>query len=254
MTTIARGRWALLVALTLGGLITLPMTAQDLTQLDYTGFTLWMDCTRRGPVLAYYSIGPDTGNIDKNISPRIDENAKDCQQTSAQTYTAPERILDRYDRGHLVPANHLDDNEEAYEESYLMTNILPQERHFNQHGAWRETERLIECWREDGPVNVWIGVVWGSDSENDHFVDSHGIETPDAFVKLVYQRGSQPDAGRAIAWFLPNRDIPAMRLNDLIVPPLAVEAILGRELTLPGVDKTRWADSADWEQLTNCYP
>ena len=247
-------RRALVLAITFTSTLLLaPLaSAQDLVQLDYMGFTLWMDCARRGALVARYRIGPDTDNIDKKISFRIDENLEDCQQTSTDTYNRPNSAHSQYDRGHLVPANHLDNNYQAYKESYLMTNVLPQERYFNQNGAWRETEKLIECWREDGPLDIWIGVVWGDNPENDHFVQSHGIATPDAFVKLVYQPGLQPRDHRAIAWFLPNQRIPAASLDKKIVPPLVVEAIIGRELNLPGVVKTQWAILDDWTASTSC--
>ncbi len=251
----ARSALALVITMTSAWLPAPPASAQGLVQLDYTGFTLWMDCSRRGPVVAYYKIGPDTGNIDEKLSFRIDEDVKDCQQTSIQTYKRPKSAQNQYDRGHLVPANHLDDNEDAYKASYLMTNVVPQQRKLNRKGgAWRKTEDLIECWREAALLEIWIGVLWGYNATNDHFVQSHGIVTPDAFVKLVYRPGPQPDEGQAIAWFLPNQFIADEALDGKVVSPEVVEAIIGRLLNLSGVDKTQRANLADWQDLTNCDP
>ncbi|TXK92768.1 DNA/RNA endonuclease G, partial [Methylococcaceae bacterium HT1] len=54
---------------------------------------------------------------------------KECQQYSAKTYKAKDQ---RYDRGHLVPANHLDYSKTAIKASNTMTNILPQAANMNR--------------------------------------------------------------------------------------------------------------------------
>ena len=236
-------------------LLAMPSAADDLVQVDYTGFTLWLDCAHRGPAVAYYRVERDTGNIDAKHGFRIDKNYRDCQQTSTCTYKRPKEAEDQYDRGHIVPANHLDGNEDAYWASYFMSNVVPQHRKLNRKGgAWRETEDLIECWRDEGPLEIWIGVLWGTDQANDYFVHSHGIATPDAFVKLVYRPGPGADEGKAIAWLLPNRFIPDEALMNQRVTPEKVEMEIGRVLNLSGVDKTRKASLFDWRDATNCDP
>ena len=237
-------------------LLALPSVATNLVQVKYPGFTIWLDCAKRGAVVAYYKVGRDTGNIDIDLNFRIDENYKHCQQTSAKTYKRPKNEQEQYDRGHLVPANHLDGNKDAYRASYFMTNVVPQERKLNQHGAWKKTENLIECWRDKYSLEVWIGVVWGDNSVNDHFVQSHGITTPDAFVKLVYRRGTAFEDSKVIAWLLPNQFVPKEELNDSdnVVSPERVEGIIGRVLNLPGIDKKQKAALSDWQEVTNCNP
>jgi len=254
--TVTARRRALCLAIFMGsGLLALPSGAKDLTQADYPGFTLWLDCAQRGPVVAHYKVGPDIGNIDTKHGFRFDDDHRDCQQRSTKTYKRPKEAPEQYDRGHIVPANHLDGDEKAYRASYLMTNVVPQERKLNRKGgAWRKTEDLIECWRDEGPLEIWIGVLWGNDEANDHFVQSHGIATPDAFVKLVYRPGAAADEGKTIAWLLPNRFIPDEALMEERVPPRKVEREIDRILNLPGVDKTRKANPADWRDATNCDP
>ena len=41
---------------------------------------------------------------------------------------------------------------------------------------------------------------------------------------------------------------------DERVPPKKVETEISRVLNLPGVDKTRKANPADWQDATNCDP
>jgi len=69
-------------------------------------------------------------------------------------------------------------------------------------GAWLLTEEIIECYRDIGELLVIGGVIWGNNPDDDYFVQSHGVKTPDAFWKVVV-RGSGQDE-RAIAWIVPN--------------------------------------------------
>ena len=43
----------------------------------HEGFTLWLDCAQRGPVVAHYKVGHDTGSIDTKQSFRFDEDHRD---------------------------------------------------------------------------------------------------------------------------------------------------------------------------------
>jgi len=57
------------------------------------------------------------------------------------------------------------------------------------------------------------GVIWGNDASDDHFVQSHGVATPDAFRKLIV-RGQD----RVIAWVIPNTSqATRSRLDEYLV-------------------------------------
>jgi endonuclease G len=87
-----------------------------------------------------------------------------CQQTSAASYkTKPP--APRYDRGHLVPANHLDASKVSIRQSNYMTNILPQVASMNR-GAWLLTEEIVECYRDIDELLIIGGVVWGENTNN----------------------------------------------------------------------------------------
>ena len=216
---------------------------------DYPGFRIWHDCALGGPLAAQYEIGFDTGTLDRDHAFFLDPDlpAGCAQQTSTDPYAAPPWALS-YDRGHLVPANHLDDRQVAVSGSNVMTNIMPQESGFNQYGAWRETERRIECWRDRNPVSIWIGVLWGEDANNDYFLSSHGILTPDAFVKLVINK----DTGSAIAWYLENTRLTAKQLDGKVIPPKEAAILLipltGPQEAFDSLPKTSIA--SDWPKLS----
>jgi endonuclease G len=112
-----------------------------LLRLDYEGFTIWMDCSKRGPVKFQYNAQRDTGNAKRDAYFYLDPNVpKECQQLTSKAYGHG------YDRGHQTLANHLDASDMAIRQTNYMTNILPQTSQMNR-GAWLGTEEIIECYR-----------------------------------------------------------------------------------------------------------
>ena len=65
-------------------------------------------------------------------------------------------------------------------------------------GAWLLTEEIVECYRDEIDLTVIGGVIWGRDTSDDYFLKSHGVSTPDAFWKVVYNDEA------VIAWIVPN--------------------------------------------------
>jgi endonuclease G len=198
----------LIVILSLGSSFS-PVFA-DILRLDYDGFTIWLDCARRGAVKFRYNAQRDQGTL-----PRLPTFTRDpavprqCQQTSAAPYRHPAQ---RYDRGHLVPANHLDYSAIALQQSQYMPNILPQAATMNR-GAWYRTEKIVECYRDIDELLVLGGVIWGQNAADDYFLASHGVATPDAFWKLIL-RGKD----RVIAWIIPNtQEATQARLDAYLV-------------------------------------
>ena len=120
-------------------LVSFSINAAEIKRLDYEGFTVWVDCEKRGAVKFQYNAQRDTGNFKRKKSFYYDPDLpKNCQQTSTKSYKEPGQ---RYDRGHLVPANHLDYSKKAIKQSNYMTNILPQAANMNR-GAWLLTEEI----------------------------------------------------------------------------------------------------------------
>lgn len=46
------------------------------------------------------------------------------------------------------------------------------------------------------------GTIWGNNPNDDYFVQSHGVKTPDAFWKVIVRGVGQNEM--AIAWIVPN--------------------------------------------------
>lgn len=220
------------------------LTAQ-VRQIDYEGFSIWLDCQKRGLVAFSYSLGKDKSNIPRKHQFFFDEDVPpSCQQTSTKTYRHP---TEKYDRGHLVPANHMDFSEIAIKQSNYMTNVLPQTRTMNR-GAWLKTETIIDCKRDEIDLQVIGGVLWGNDESDDFFLGSHGVRTPDAFWKVVILKDNED----IIAWIVPNtNDATSKKLDEYIVSVKEIEEKAGVNLDVPPELKMKKPDKS-WIVPKDC--
>lgn len=83
--------------------------------------------------------------------PNIPEH---CQQLSQKSYRPG------FDRGHLVPANHVDYSKLAIAQSNYMTNILLQSTSLNKRASYG-SELLTECYRDIEDLYIIGGVIPG---------------------------------------------------------------------------------------------
>ena len=104
-----------------------------------------------------------------------------------------------YDRGHLVPAGDRRYDYNAYHETFLTSNISPQDRAFNQ-GIWNRLEQKVRYWAKqyDGVYVVSGGVLKnGLESIGDEYVS-----VPEYFYKIVLDKNRS--GLRTIAFLMPN--------------------------------------------------
>jgi len=215
-----------------------------LLRLNYEGFTIWLDCTKRGAVKFRYNAQRDTGDFKRSKKFFFDPSIpSECQQISVKAYGKP------YDRGHLIPANHLDYSPTAIRQSNTMTNVLPQASNMNR-GAWVQTEEITECYRDIDELLVIGGVIWGNNPDDDYFVETHGVKTPDAFWKVIIRGAGQDE--RAIAWIIPNsQDAKRNMLDQYLVTVDEIERLTGEEL--PVADYAKLAKpSGSWVIPMGC--
>lgn len=170
------------VAIIAGGNASASDVPERYVTVKHNGFTLVMDCVTKTPLMFNFQIGKDVWN-----EPRSDSFDTDpvlpsrCQQERSSSYGHKKGTM--YHRGHLVGANAMDNSRVTMEESFYMSNIIPQAEGFNR-GAWLKTEQYQECLRERSEIVVLGGVAF-NDDQNDFFIKSHGIKTPDIFWKII---------------------------------------------------------------------
>jgi endonuclease G len=164
-----------------------------------------------------------------NLVAKTDDGTVSMATTHTPTIPIDERKIEAAnDRGHLVPANHLDYSANAIKATNNMTNILPQAANMNR-GAWLQTEEIVECYRDIDELLVIGGVIWGNNPADDYFVQSHSVKTPDAFWKVVVRGTGQRE--QAIAWIVPNtQEATRKNLDKYLVSVADIEKLTGEKI------------------------
>lgn len=87
-----------------------------------------------------------------------------------------------YDRGHLCPAGDRRFSYEAYNETFLTSNISPQNHDFNA-GIWNRLEQKVRYWAEkyDGVYVVTGGVL----KDQMKTIGHENVSVPNKFYKIV---------------------------------------------------------------------
>lgn len=106
-----------------------------------------------------------------------------------------------YDRGHLCPAGDRKFDYNAFHETFLTSNISPQDHDFNS-GVWNKLEQKVRFWAKkyDG-VFVVTGGILESGLET---IGDEGVSIPREFYKIVVD--ASQGKPKAIAFIIPNRD------------------------------------------------
>ena len=180
--------------------------AQQFRAKQYEGFTVWLDCINHGAIAFRYELTADDGSESRPEDNYVVDTSvpAECQPANGNSYrtsSVPVGQVGTYDRGHLVPVNHMDDSLQSMRDTYYVTNILPQASAFNQdEGAWFHTEVISECYRDITDLSIWGGVIFGDDATDDYFLDTHRVVTPDFWWKLIMRA----DTNTYVAWLFPN--------------------------------------------------
>merc|ERR1712166_1084280 len=217
-----------------------PESSQDLVYgTDRFHFTAMVDCSHRGAYRFEYHARGDCGKLERRSGfSRDPDVSKECQQTNGKAYPTyePDGELEvkkcdptgkkckypksaiSFDRGHLVPANHMDSDKTAIYESNYMTNILPQAANMNR-GAWLKSEEIIECLRVEESLYVLGGAVYDKNYDRyDWFKESHLVDNPSYFWKSIKSQDLHPETGNLLALWMPNsEDAVRAKINDYVV-------------------------------------
>lgn len=87
-----------------------------------------------------------------------------------------------YDRGHLCPAGDRRFTKEAHDETFLTSNVSPQEHEFNA-GVWNRLEQKVRYWARK---NDGIFVVTGGVLKNGlKTIGEEDVSVPNQFYKVI---------------------------------------------------------------------
>ena len=126
-----------------------------------------------------------------------------------------------YDRGHLCPAGDRRFTKEAHDETFLTSNISPQEHQFNS-GVWNRLEQKVRYWarKNDGVFVVTGGVL----NNNLRTIGSENVAVPNQFYKVILDRTNGKT--KVLAFLVDHKDSD-LPLYKFVVSVDKVESLTG---------------------------
>jgi endonuclease G len=129
-----------------------------------------------------------------------------------------------YDRGHLAPAYDMRWSAQAMSESFLLSNITPQNHGFNEH-IWADLENAVRIWaRQRSVVYVVTGPVL---TDNMETIGQDHVAVPEYFYKAVMSTNGT-DAS-CIGFIIPNHNLHET-FWKYAVPLDSIEHVTGLKL------------------------
>ena len=130
----------------------------------------------------------------------------------------------RYDRGHLCPSGDNKWDRRAQIQSFLFTNVCPQNHGMNK-GEWNDLEMQCRDWaRQYGDLYIVAGPIFYDGVTKT--IGKHKVAVPDAFFKVVL---CTKNYAKAIAFIVPNKGNKGGRdnLRQYVVSVDSVERLTG---------------------------
>ena len=126
-----------------------------------------------------------------------------------------------YDKGHLCPAGDRRFTKEAHDETFLTSNISPQEHEFNS-GVWNRLEQKVRYWakKNDGIFIVTGGVL----KDNLKTIGEGKVAVPNQFYKIILDN---TNGKIKVLAFLVNHQDSDLPLYKFVVSVDEVEALTG---------------------------
>ena len=126
-----------------------------------------------------------------------------------------------YDRGHMCPAGDNKWDADAMYESFLMTNMCPQNQNLNS-GLWNQIEMQCRYWaKKHGSLYIVCGPIFLN--EEHQTIGGNKVMVPEAFFKVILCMEGTP---KGIAFICRNTD--GNRKKDYYVNTISqVERITG---------------------------
>lgn len=197
--------------------VTNPALSQVMVQ--YTGMTVSYNPDLHLPNWVAYELTADEadGSEPRYNTFRADPDVPGCATPDDYRNTG-------FDRGHIAPAADMKWSPEAMRESFLMTNITPQDGRLNR-GAWSKLEeKCRQRARRDSAVIIIAGPVL-TDTIDMH-IGATGVAVPRRFFKVILSPTATPPV--AIGFIMPNSYVEG-GMQQCAVSVDSVESVTGHD-------------------------
>ena len=213
-----------------------PLTSTTDTIRSYTGFDLGYNEQYEQASWVVYVITREeveSGQVDRTDNFRPD--------TSISTGSAELKDYrgSGFDRGHLAPAGDMKWDRTAMSESFLMSNMSPQEPSFNR-GIWKRLEEQVRNWAiEKDSLFVITGPVLESLVSS---IGENEVGVPGFYFKVLVDL-SPPDH-TFIAFMLPNTGSSG-NLDQFAITVDSLEQVTGYDFfaSAPDQEVIEWLES-----------
>lgn len=178
-------------------------------------------CAVKNPVAVMERVTPESVN---GPARRRDNFREDTEVHAECRGRLPDYAASGYDRGHLAPAANNTVSIEIMSESFLLSNMIPQNAN-NNRGIWRILEQQIrDHVRSTGQT---VHVISGAIFDPGHSTIGNSVGVPTRLFKVIIRS----DSDNVTAYLMPNAAIPVRDLPEYQVTVAEVEAATG--LTIP---------------------
>ena len=177
-----------------------PTTNAD-TIVEHAYYTISYSFKNKNPEWTIYEYNNIDLNIERNHTFSDDPKLKN-------TANNKDYVKSNYDRGHLVPAEDMDFNEKAMDESFYLSNISPQNPNFNR-GIWKKLENYV---RHLGKTKKLI-IITGSIISIESKTIGNNVKIPSHFYKVIINKETK----ESICFLIPNKsteqDLGKFKIN-----------------------------------------
>jgi len=159
------------------------------------------DPAKKVPLLVAEKLQPT--EFDGSVS-RADNFQQDPDLAESQSAALNDYRKSGYARGHMAPAADFTSTDEAMNQSFYLSNMVPQDSGMNS-GIWASLEGATRsCAKQLGSVYVMTGPVFEGKPRT---IGDDQVAVPSSIYKIVVHGNA------ARAFLMPNRKLPAARSN-----------------------------------------
>lgn len=155
------------------------------------------------------------GKLDRKNAFQDDPDVPDHLEAQLEDY-----FKSGYSRGHLAPVGDFRRNEQEAEESFYLTNMVPQVQKCNNAGVWSQIEDIVRDWAiHYSQIYVVTGPIYTGEPR---FIGD-GVRVPDAMFKVIWN----PVLRQTLTFVVPNVELCKRKPRQFLASMADVEQITG---------------------------
>ncbi|BCG50259.1 DNA/RNA non-specific endonuclease [Ralstonia phage RP13] len=181
-----------------------------------------------------------TGNLPRSNDFRADSDIPVEYQSTLKDYLHSQCNGGRCDRGHMTPDQNFSADQKAVSESFLMSNMVPQ-NYQNNEIIWKKLETQFRHYALNKPQGIYIITGPAYSTENPKSI-GNGVSVPDMLFKVAID----PELKKSIAFYMPNVNLDSKTLRNYVVNLDTIEKATGIKFA-ESLDKITVANYDEWK-------